>query len=277
MGFTYRDKLSPFVGRSAELRLLGDAWEAVRQGRGQTLLLVGDRGDGQVTAGTRVPSAWSAVSRMSSSSVVLALSPRYRVALDHRGHRPLAPARAEHPAGERLAALKTSLPNPSDASVVPLLAQLLSVPPDLCEPLPPFGPQKMRERTLDAVREWLLARTKESQLLFVLEDVHWADPTTLEPDLRLAPDGLPGALVLLTSRAPLDANSSEELIPTLRLGPLTKAEISAILEHLAPHYSLTRTLSNKSSTARRASRSSPKSSAARSLPAEGRSRCPIAW
>jgi class 3 adenylate cyclase/predicted ATPase len=238
MGFTYRDDLSPFVGRSAELRLLSDAWEAVGSGRGQTLLLIGEAGMGKSRHALEFRRS---VAGAPHELLLGSCSPYHRGTALH----PIIAAMSHWlqlgpstPPAERVSALRGSLPNPSDKSALTLLAQLLSVPSELSEPLPPFGPQKMRERTFDAVREWLAARARQSRLLFVLEDVHWADPTTLELIRGLAPEGLPGAFVLLTSRPALGPEWSDELVPTLRLGPLAREEIAAILEYLAPQYSL---------------------------------------
>ena len=43
-----------------------------------------------------------------------------------------------------------------------------------------YSPQKLRERTLETLLEWLLAATHDGPTLCVVEDLHWADPTTLE-------------------------------------------------------------------------------------------------
>ena len=65
--------------------------------------------------------------------------------------------------------------------VVPLLASLLSVPlpEDRYPPLDLLA-QQQRQMTLDAVTGWLLEEAERQPVLQVWEDVHWADPSTLE-------------------------------------------------------------------------------------------------
>jgi class 3 adenylate cyclase/tetratricopeptide (TPR) repeat protein len=238
MDFEDRESLSPFVGRSVELRLLTDAWEAVQQGHGQILLLVGEAGVGK----SRHTLEFRRLAAGVPHELLLgSCSPYHRDTALH----PVIAAMARWlriepttPATERLALLKASLPNPSDGTVLALLEGLLSIPPEIADPLPPYGPQKMRERTLDAVREWLAARARERRVLFVVEDIHWADPTTLELLRRCAPEALPGTLVVLTSRPTLSAEWQDGQVPTLHLERLKDSEIAQILEHLGARYAL---------------------------------------
>jgi predicted ATPase len=63
---------------------------------------------------------------------------------------------------------------------VPLVAALLSMP--LAEHYPPldWSPQKQRQRTHEALVAWLVAEAERQPVLAVWEDLHWADPSTLE-------------------------------------------------------------------------------------------------
>jgi len=86
--------------------------------------------------------------------------------------------------------------------VVPLLAALLSVPrPEGRYPPVLLGPQQQRQRTLDAQVAWLLAEAERQPVLAVWEDLHWADPWTLEL-LGLLIEQVPTArmLILVTAR-----------------------------------------------------------------------------
>src|SRR5439155_3088157 len=84
---------------------------------------------------------------------------------------------------------------------VALWAALLSVP--LAEPYPPLNltPQRQKQHTLEAIVALLLALAAEQPVLFIVEDVHWIDPSTLE-FLTLLLDEGPTArmLTLLTCR-----------------------------------------------------------------------------
>ena len=89
----------------------------------------------------------------------------------------------DDPPATRLAKLEVGL-GPYDlplAEVVPLFAGLLSVPLP-AEPYAPLTltPQQQKQQTLDALVAWLAAEAERQPVLVVWEDLHWADPTTLE-------------------------------------------------------------------------------------------------
>ena len=67
------------------------------------------------------------------------------------------------------------------AEVVPLFAGLLSVPlpAERYTPLT-LTPQHQKEQTLDTLVAWLAAEAERQPVLVAWEDLHWADPTTLE-------------------------------------------------------------------------------------------------
>jgi predicted ATPase len=87
------------------------------------------------------------------------------------------------------------------AEVVPLLAALLSLPhPQGYAPLN-LSPQRQRQKTHESLVAWLLEEAERQPVLAMWEDLHWADPSTLEL-LSLVIDQAPAArlLVLLTCR-----------------------------------------------------------------------------
>ena len=85
---------------------------------------------------------------------------------------------------------------------VPLFAPLLSLPvPENRYPPLNLSPQRQRQKTLETIVAILLELAEHQPVLFILEDLHWTDPTTLEL-LNLVIDQTPTAslLVLLTCR-----------------------------------------------------------------------------
>src|SRR5882672_5110859 len=64
--------------------------------------------------------------------------------------------------------------------VVPLWASLLSLPTTDRFPPLSLSPARQREETFRAMLEWLHARAARSPVLFVVEDLHWVDASTLE-------------------------------------------------------------------------------------------------
>jgi len=110
--------------------------------------------------------------------------------------------RDESPA-VRLAALEQALQTVGLplADVVPLLAALLAVPvPEAQYPPLALSPQRQKQKTQEALVTWLLAEAAQQPVLAVWEDLHWADPSTLEL-LELLLDHVPTARLLLVLTA----------------------------------------------------------------------------
>jgi len=81
------------------------------------------------------------------------------------------------------------------AETVPLLSTLLSLPlPADYAPLT-VSPEQQKQQTLHALLTILLRIAAQQPLLFVMEDLHWVDPTTLEL-LSLLVDQGPTARIL---------------------------------------------------------------------------------
>src|SRR3954468_24795473 len=87
------------------------------------------------------------------------------------------------------------------ALVAPLFAALLGIDTEGRYPRLDLLPEQQRARTLEAQTEQLLGLARERPVLCLFEDVHWADPTTLEL-VEQALDRIAGArvLLLLTAR-----------------------------------------------------------------------------
>src|SRR5262249_37347126 len=84
---------------------------------------------------------------------------------------------------------------------VPLWAALLSLPaPDRFPPLA-LSPARPRDQTFRALLEVLQARAARRPILFVVEDLHWADASTLEFLGEFVAEGQPDrVLTVLTFR-----------------------------------------------------------------------------
>ena len=64
---------------------------------------------------------------------------------------------------------------------LPLLAALLSLSlPAECYPPLQLTSQQQRQRTLDTLLALTLAVAEHQPVLFIVEDLHWIDPSTLE-------------------------------------------------------------------------------------------------
>jgi hypothetical protein len=63
---------------------------------------------------------------------------------------------------------------------MPLLARLLSLPHSERDPALALSPQKQKEKTYEALVTWLCGEAEQQPVVFAWEDLHWADPSTLE-------------------------------------------------------------------------------------------------
>ena len=70
--------------------------------------------------------------------------------------------------------------NMDQPETVPLWASLLSLPlPDRFAPLN-LSPVRQREETFRLLLDWLHVRASRGPVLFIVEDLHWIDASTLE-------------------------------------------------------------------------------------------------
>ena len=63
---------------------------------------------------------------------------------------------------------------------MPLFASLLSLPLGDSYPRLDLAPEQLKEQTADAIVALSLEEAERQPLLTVWEDVHWADPSTLD-------------------------------------------------------------------------------------------------
>ena len=66
------------------------------------------------------------------------------------------------------------------AEAIPLIAPLLNLPIPAKYLPSPLSPEQQRRRLLATLVEWLLGAAHTQPLGIVIEDLHWADPSTLE-------------------------------------------------------------------------------------------------
>jgi class 3 adenylate cyclase/tetratricopeptide (TPR) repeat protein len=228
--------LTPLVGREAEVTLLLERWAQSAAGQGQVVLLSGEAGIGKSRL---VEVLRQQVVSAGAQRLVLRCSPYHTSSalypvIEHL-QRVLHWQRDTAPA-TRLDALEQvlqtyGLPLPE---VVPLLAALLSVP--LLDHYPPLTlpPQRQRRQTLETLVSWFLAAAERQPVLAVWEDLHWADPSTLEL-LGLILDQAPTArmLTLLTCRPEFHLPlATRSYLTQLTLGRLGRPQVEEMVTRL---------------------------------------------
>jgi class 3 adenylate cyclase len=195
--------LPPMVGRDQELALVLERWRQAVAGEGQAVLLVGEAGIGKSRL---VRAVLDAVEGEEHAALRYQCSPYHTGTALWPVARQLAFAAGLEPvdsAAARLDKLETLLRQGADdiGEVAPAVAALLGIDADARYLTPDLTPQQLRARTLAVLVGQLLGLTGPRPVLMVLEDAHWADPTTLEL-VGQALDRIADArvLMLLTSR-----------------------------------------------------------------------------
>jgi predicted ATPase len=233
-----RRGLTPLVGRDIEIALLQERWVQVQQGSGQAVMLSGEAGIGK--------------SRLVRALIEqLAETPfthlAYRCSPYHQ-HTALYPAvdllqrslrfDSTTSTDEKMMRLETLLHEHrlDLQEYLPLLASLLSLSPP-AERYPPLqmSPQQQRQRTLDMLLALTLARAKQQPVLFIVEDLHWIDPSTLEW-LGLLIDQGPTAriLTLMTCRPTFQAPwSGRAHVTSLTLNRLLPQQVAQMARTIA--------------------------------------------
>jgi class 3 adenylate cyclase len=225
-------RLTPFVGRRDELDLIVDRWARARDGAGQVVIVTGEAGIGKSRLVRRLreeigcaPETWIEL----ATSAYHENTPFFAVAEGLRG---IAGARDASDA-ERLQALGTALARgglaPDEA--LPLVAPLLglSAPEHSSAPA---SPDERHRLLLASLAAWVAGLARLAPVVVVVEDLHWADPSTLELLQVVAERAAStSALLVLTARPefhPPWAAAAHHT--TIALGRLTRADARSMVE-----------------------------------------------
>ena len=232
-------RVAPLTGRDTEVNLLKDRWEQANEGMGQVVLLIGEAGLGksrlvhtlkehvlgQMVEG-EVDSPvieWRCSPHFQNTGLHPAID-FYERALDFDLEKS-AQAQFDR-LFSRLEAYDLARPE-----TLSLWASLLGLPiPDRFPPLS-LSPTRLREETFRIMREWLHTRAFRRPVLFIVEDLHWVDASTLEFLAQFLTEGLHDRiLTVLTFRpefkTPWPAVAHQT---SLALNRLTRRQVGELL------------------------------------------------
>lgn len=223
-------RLVPLVGRVAELAQLAAVWNAAKHGAAQAVLVRGDAAIGK--------------SRLLHAFKQQLVGERHTVrelrCFPEYDRSPFHPVLAlleedlgflpgEPPASKaaKVAAHLASVHPSCDERMLPLLLSLYSLPP-VAAAAPVHAPQAQKRLILQFLREMLIPHARPLPLLLVVEDLHWADPSTLEL-LSTLPERDPQAgapLSIFTARPGVEPPGAASVMP---LGPLPQRHIEELI------------------------------------------------
>ena len=235
-----RRQLTPLVGRDDEIAMLLRRWERARQGDGQLVMIVGEPGLGKsrlieefharLSGATHTWVEWSC-------SQLLQNTPLHPIAEWGRQRFGGPDVSAER----RLADLESSLAqvklDPQENAA--LLAPLLDIPLPK-ERVPALASEELRRRQLAALTNWVMAGAGVQPVVLALEDLHWADPTTLDVLRGIAERGALAPLYVVTTTRPefRPSWSMRSHHATISLAPLDRQQVRDMVAEISARHAL---------------------------------------
>lgn len=222
---------TPLVGRALEFGLLDDRWQQVKEGWGQIIVITGEAGIGKSRLVDTFresladePHSWldAACSPYAQSATLFPMAELHRRALG------LA---ADDPADTKGEALRVALDSVGLAPDrgVALLAELHGLP--ITDPVVgTMSPEHRRIEVFELLIEWLLELARLQPTVFFLDDVHWADPSTLEVFRRLSDEIATERLLLVIASRPDHAQLADPRsnVTPIQLSRMTREQTAKV-------------------------------------------------
>jgi class 3 adenylate cyclase/tetratricopeptide (TPR) repeat protein len=193
------------VGRDEETGLLRRAWQSTKdEGRGQVVAISGEAGIGKTALvdGLKLDVREERLPRITFRCSPYHTGSALYPVIEH--FKNLAGWQPDDPIELRVSKLETMLSRYSLplAETVPLMARLLSLPlPEQQYAHLQLSPQQLKQQTQDTILALTFEEAEKQPFLHVWEDLHWADPSTLELiGLLIEQNPTASLLMVLTSR-----------------------------------------------------------------------------
>ena len=229
-------QVAPLFGRLWEIELLRQRWRQVVAGVGQGILMTGEPGIGK----SRLAQELSQQARDTPHTFLeCRCAPEWRNStlrpVVELLERLLGLDRGSTPE-QAVAALEALLLRYGFvlAESLPLFAALLSLKDTSGRyPLQPMSPQRQKEETFQALLALLFEMAQQQPVLLLVEDLHWADPTTLELLTQLVGDVAGARLcVVLTARPEFTPPWPSAQVLQVQLGRLERPQVEEMVKRL---------------------------------------------
>ncbi|HKQ68107.1 MAG TPA: AAA family ATPase [Polyangiaceae bacterium] len=225
--------LTPYVGRAEQLQLLGDTWRSVCDGAGRAVIVRGEPGIGK----SRIVNVFlesaaddgGLVVEVSCSELTQwsALAPVIQF-LDAR----MRTRAADSTPMAKRQALQEAIGEHSrfGPDAFALVGSLLGYPDIDESPLKNLSPVRRRARLLEVLRDWLASWAELTPTVACFDDLHWADPTTLDLIDLFMKETLRGrTMICLTARLNFPERWSGPNVHTISLNRLPNDEAGALV------------------------------------------------
>jgi class 3 adenylate cyclase/predicted ATPase len=175
-------RIGALVGRDAEMAMLADRWSRALDGEGQVVTLCGEPGIGK----SRLVRAIRDLAAADDHHVLaFQCSPYHANTAFYPITQQFARAAGLQPGdapSERLDKLEHHVGaiGMSLEEAMPLFAATLSIPTGDRYPPLDMAPEAQKRATVESLGERAVALSRDKPLLFLFEDTHWIDPTSLE-------------------------------------------------------------------------------------------------
>ena len=228
-----QEGLTPLVGREQEIGLLMERWALAQDGEGQVVLLSGEPGIGK----SRILSALrERLEGHGAGTLRLQCSPYYVNSafypLIDNFERALKFGRDEQPES-KLDKLEVLLVTQRGCPLadVRFIASILSIPCEQRYGALSMTPQKFKDETLRSLVDLTEAAARKQPSVMLFEDLHWADPTTLEVlELLIDRARTIPLLIVLTHRPEFQSRwSGQGHVSALNLSKLTRAQSTVMV------------------------------------------------
>jgi predicted ATPase/class 3 adenylate cyclase len=235
-------RISPLIGREEEFEIIQRRWQRSCDSRGEVVLLCGEAGIGK----SRLTQAAIEITVNDSGKVI-----RFQSS-PHYSNSALFPVIGnlqqyfglgnEMTGTAKLERVEAQIQNDGldIDNAVSLYASLLSIPADGRYPDSNATPQQLKDQTLTMLNAHILALAARQPVLIVFEDIHWADPTSIElMDLIIASSSDRRVMMVLTYRPEFQPTwLGETQVSALVLNKLSVDNCTPLIEGIAGGKSL---------------------------------------